>query len=561
MQDSLEAFTPQARLDQMRQRDPELDVSYGKTGKISRLRGLLSDPMTGDGQQVALDFFTANQSLLGMKDASSELSVIRAKTDERGWEVVKLQQIYKTLTVEGFQLVLSIDDQRQVRIVNCRNYMSGIVLNTEESVTSSWAISMVRAHLFVQKESGDGPTAVKLVYPYAGKTHLAWKVRLEAIEPLGEFIYYLDAHTGEILNHYNNMKFALNRMVWDAQAGEVDPNQAAPNAPSPTVLRRSEGGGATGDTDVNKVYDYSGDTYNYFNHANFGTMDSFDDAGIKVQSIVHWKPATDPAGWNNATCCGGTFPNLYARYGDGDGFTFGPLGRDKDIVAHEYGHGVTAFASNLIYQDEPGALNEALSDIYGVEIGKSSATDWAVGETAWTPGTPGDALRMMDNPPAQGQPDHMTSYVVTLDDHGGVHTNSGIPNKAAYLMAAGGTHYGITVTPLDGTLATSRTMMVRIFHRANTTYLTNSSQFNAAVLATQDAVEALFPGDAAKLATVTQAWLAVGLPVNTSPPPRPITVGTFFKPEQVPFGQDFLAIMLLFGCGSYALFKRSRGDA
>ena len=179
----------QRLLDQMRQQDPALDASWdARTGRLSRLSGKLSEPMPGSGQQVALDFFVANRSLLNMTDPYDELTVIKAKVDHRGWENIKLQQSYKGLLVEGSQLILSIDDQRQVRMVNSRHYIGGIDLNTEPAISSGIATSMVRAHIAVQKEDPYGPTTTKVVYPYAGNILLTWKVQLFAHEPVGDFI-------------------------------------------------------------------------------------------------------------------------------------------------------------------------------------------------------------------------------------------------------------------------------------------------------------------------------------------------------------------------------------
>ena len=193
----------QRLLDQMRQQDPALDASWdARTGRLSRLSGKLSEPMPGSGQQVALDFFVANRSLLNMTDPYDELTVIKAKVDHRGWENIKLQQSYKGLLVEGSQLILSIDDQRQVRMVNSRHYIGGIDLDTKPAISSGIATSMVRAHIAVQKEGPNGPTTTKVVYPYAGNILLAWKVQLFAHEPVGDFIYYIDAQTGAIINHY-----------------------------------------------------------------------------------------------------------------------------------------------------------------------------------------------------------------------------------------------------------------------------------------------------------------------------------------------------------------------
>lgn len=116
-------------------------------------------------------------------------------------------------------------------------------------------------------------------------------------------------------------------------------------------------------------------------------------------------------------------------YGDGDGRTFTALSGANDVVAHEITHGVTQETANLNYRNQSGALNESFSDVFGYFVDDE---DFLMGEDVYTPGQNGDALRSMSNPERFGQPSHMDDYVNTQSDNGGVHTNSGIPNKAAY---------------------------------------------------------------------------------------------------------------------------------
>ncbi|RXK17147.1 M4 family metallopeptidase, partial [Macrococcus sp. DPC7161] len=114
---------------------------------------------------------------------------------------------------------------------------------------------------------------------------------------------------------------------------------------------------------------------------------------------------------------------------DGDDVTFRPLAGGKDVVAHEITHGVTQETANLKYQGQSGALNESISDVFAYFIDNDDAT---IGEDVYTPNKAGDALRSMSNPNLYNQPATMSQYVNTTSDNGGVHTNSGIPNKIAY---------------------------------------------------------------------------------------------------------------------------------
>jgi len=123
-------------------------------------------------------------------------------------------------------------------------------------------------------------------------------------------------------------------------------------------------------------------------------------------------------------------------YGDGDGVEFRELSGDLDVVGHELSHGVTDATSDLIYQNESGALNEAFSDIIGTAI------EFHYGTGNWTIGEDIDILsngfRNMANPGEDGDPSHYADRYTGSSDNGGVHTNSGIANHWFYLLVNGG---------------------------------------------------------------------------------------------------------------------------
>jgi vibriolysin len=189
-----------------------------------------------------------------------------------------------------------------------------------------------------------------------------------------------------------------------------------------------------------------------------------------------------------------------------------------DVVGHELTHAVTDTSSDLVYANESGALNEAMSDIFGSSIesyrdGAVSANTWKVGEECWTPATAGDALRYMNDPALAGDYDYYPTRYTGTSDNGGVHTNSGIANLAFKLMVTGGTHpRGKTsnvVPALDANAYTSIQKGAAIFYRANTVYLTPGSTFSEARGATAQAAADLYGSAAAT--SVNEAWTAVGV--------------------------------------------------
>jgi Zn-dependent metalloprotease len=129
-----------------------------------------------------------------------------------------------------------------------------------------------------------------------------------------------------------------------------------------------------------------------------------------------------------------------------------------------------------------------------------------IGEDAYTPGTAGDALRYLDNTHRGSQPDHMSEYVNTTSDNGGVHTNSGIPNYAFYLLAKGGTHHlGGSMTGIGADAAAA------IFYKALTTYMTSSTDFAGARTATLNAAAALYGSTSTQYTAVQNAWGLCGV--------------------------------------------------
>ena len=208
----------------------------------------------------------------------------------------------------------------------------------------------------------------------------------------------------------------------------------------PGDVVRAEGAAPTGDAATDEAYDGLGATWALFHDA-YG-RDSLDGAGLALDATVHYGRDYDNAFWDGARMV----------FGDGDGTVFERFTIAVDVIGHELTHGVTEKAAGLVYQGQSGALNESVSDVFGSLVkqrvlGQDAASaDWLIGAGLFRPGVKGVALRSMRSPgtayddPVLGrdpQPATMADYVQTRDDNGGVHVNSGIPNRAFYLAATG----------------------------------------------------------------------------------------------------------------------------
>lgn len=202
------------------------------------------------------------------------------------------------------------------------------------------------------------------------------------------------------------------------------------------------------------------------------------------------------------------------------GVLFTALCEDADVVAHEFTHGVTQTSSKLIYNGESGALNEAMSDIFGAAVdrytGASREDTWLVGEDIYTPSKSGDALRVLSDPARQGDSDYWPTRYTGSDDNGGVHTNSGIANLAFYLLVEGGKHprgkTNVDVPKISAFFDKSLMTAIEIFYKANVACLTPQSNFEAARKCTE-----MHAG--AYVSNVAAAWDAVGVPGSTTPLP------------------------------------------
>jgi Zn-dependent metalloprotease len=234
-----------------------------------------------------------------------------------------------------------------------------------------------------------------------------------------------------------------------------------------------------------------------------------DNATPIAASLVHFSVGYNNAFWDPS--------NLVMVYGDGDGVQFNPL-VTLDIAGHEMTHGVTQFTAGLIYQGESGALNESWSDVVGAmlerDVRGETANTWKLAEEAYTPGTAGDALRYMDDPhlatnkgfTPDDDPDHYSERYTGASDNGGVHINSGISNKAFYLVAKGGNHHlGGTMVGIGADAA------AQIWFTALTSYMSSGTTFLGARLATSLAAQALYGSGSTQHQAVEKAWCLVGV--------------------------------------------------
>jgi hypothetical protein len=284
---------------------------------------------------------------------------------------------------------------------------------------------------------------------------------------------------------------------------------AANGTDLPGGLVRSAGDPASGDPAVDEAYVGVEASLALFSEV-YGRA-SYDGRGAPVIATVHYEKDYDNAFWDGQQLV----------FGDGDGRVFDRFTKPVDVLCHELTHAVTQLTANLTYQGQSGALNESMSDVFGSCLkqrlaGESPAdADWLIGEGLFLPSVQGRALRSMKEPgtayddPALGKDPQvatMDDFVVTGEDNGGVHINSGIPNKAFQLaaVALGGTSW-------EGA--------GRIWYAALTSGIGPDTDFAGFARATVEAAAAVSPE---AVEVVTRAWADVGVtPTATSAPAPP----------------------------------------
>ncbi len=459
------------------------------------------------------------------------------KDAESGTTHVKLVEKHNNIPVYGSDQTVTLDKENNVKA-----FFGQVIPNLEDKNIPTFAnISAEQAETIaktdIEKEIGavknyDGVKKDLYVYEKDGNYYLAYLVKASISKPApGYWHYFVDATNGNVIEKYNavdhitgfgygvlgakqSFEIAQDEKsgafhLFDGKRGKGVHTFDAENMDENLFNIFSQWFGHTGievesknkffddkaavDAHVNagKVYDYYKKTFN---------RNSFDDKGAKLISSVHVGESWNNAAWNG----------IQMMYGDGDGTTFVPLSAGLDVIGHELTHAVTEHTANLVYKNESGALNESLSDIMGVMVEKKS---WDLGADIYTPGKPGDALRSLKDPasipnplkPGEGYPDHYNKRYTGTADNGGVHINSSINNKAAYLVSDGGEHYGVKVTGVG------REATEKIYYRALTKYLTANSDFKMMRQAALQSAEDLYGKDSKAVQAVTKAYDAVGV--------------------------------------------------
>ena len=491
----------------------------------------------------------------------------RVETDPLGFTHEKFAQYYQGIRVEHADYTVHAKGGTAESISGDFEKISE--LNITPSLSASAALSRALAFVGAQKymwQDLDEETGLKqetnnsaasyypqgelvIVRPELGRRQaapnplvLAWKFNVYAQEPVSRAYLYVDARTGQVVAKDDIIKHTgATGTFATAYSGSRQINDGTTTGGY--FLREGLTRGLGIETynmkkgqQYSRAVDFVDADNNWtaaeYNNANFDNVagdaqmgaqctydywkavhgrNSYDNAGAKIKSYVHYGRSYENAYWNGSVM----------TYGDG-ATRFRPL-TALDVCGHEIGHAVCEKTANLTYSNESGAMNEGLSDIWGASIEAYSVANLGVTssgakpKSTWLIGEEIDkqqaALRSMSDPKSQGQPDYYLgiNWYTGTSDNGGVHTNSGVLNFWYYLIANGksGTNekgVSYTVTGLGLNAA------AKITFRMESVYMVASSTYAQARTYSLKAAADLDPtGANGYVTSVTNAWNAVGV--------------------------------------------------
>jgi len=402
--------------------------------------------------------------LFGVRDMSTSLTVKRESINGAGGPKVRFQQLSDGVPVIGGELNVNLDANHNLLSMNGRLMTKPRTFSIEPGVSAAsagrTALEAVSKWYGVDQGALRNLTPVLSIYdpqligPGTFPARLVWRTEVTptALTPIRELVL-IDAQSGVIALHFNQAPDAKVRYTYNSNGTDSVPGTLICSESSGDVCTN----GANPDADAAHLF--AGHTYNFYRSTH--GRDSVNNQGMSIVSSVNWN--------DGSSCPNAFWSGTQMIYCAG-------LSLADDVVAHELTHGVTDSESNLFYYYQSGAINESLSDAWGEFIDQTNGTGtdapanrWQIGEDAPILGV----IRNMADPTLFNDPDRMTSvfYYTGQNDNGGVHTNSGVNNKAVFLMTDGGSFNGQTITGLG------INKVAKIYYEAQTQLLTSGSDY------------------------------------------------------------------------------------
>jgi len=491
------------------------------------------------------DFLNSIASQTGINQPEQNFVIVNTQTDESGRQHIRLNQYFNQIPIYSSDVYVHLGNDKE--ILNGRFAQIDASFNCLPNISNEQAVNLATTQLKTFRKIATFNIEQQKLLDYtapvsnltiidnpasAGNYTLSYCVKIRP-NMIDEWIYFVDAKTGEIINKYNNTQFDgtttstatdLNgvtqtfntllsnnvyKMVdiaedmYNASKGEgyimtLDAQNSSPLSLSFAQITSTDNTWSNA-TAVSAHFNSTMTCRYYYNTMNRKSLNGKSGNIISFINVTNEDGTSmENAFWNGKN----------AFYGNG-GTGFKPLAGALDVAAHELTHGVITNTANLDYINQSGAINESLADIFGCMVERKN---WTIGEQiVKAQYFPSGALRDLSNPHNGGkqgdmywQPNHTSEMYTGTDDNGGVHTNSGITNFAYYKYA--------TVVSKDSA--------EQVFYKALCLYLTKSAQFIDLRLATKQAAKDLFGDNSREVTELDKAFDAVGIyeeqPTNAS---------------------------------------------
>lgn len=514
------------------------------------LSGELSDKKV-PGESSATKFLQENKDIFGIDNVKEELKVVEVNKDDIGDTFVKFAQVIEGTEVHNSLINVHYDKNGVIVSVN-GNLEENKEITTlgSKDISPEEAIKIAKSQ-FEFKKLKKTPKAEKLVITEDGVNYEVYKINIFFMEPtIGCYNVYVEVNSGKVIKTENKIRYntpvtgtgidvlgktrELKLSEAEGKYGMLDLTNEATEAIATYDAKNSFGDEIEVFLVSNTTKEFTAEEHKapvsaHYNadkvidfYKNLFNRNSIDNKGMAIESITHLG-----SNYNNAFWAGDVM-----FYGDGDGKEFTYLSGDLDVVGHEMTHGLVEYTAGLVYEYQPGALDESMADVFGVLISsynkynvanggtwKFDPADWVVGDDIYTPNIQGDALRSLKDPTLYGQPAHMNDYLnlpnTEEGDNGGVHDNSGIPNKAAYNIAS---NIGMDKT-------------ARIYYRALTQYMHPDTNFQQAAYCLVQAAADLYGKGSNEITAIKNSFASTGVaykgqkPVISGATAKNVTVG------------------------------------
>ncbi|MBI5016411.1 MAG: M4 family metallopeptidase [Deltaproteobacteria bacterium] len=497
--------------------------------------GVRGEDRSPASERRAREFLSDHRRLFRLTDPDAELRLVKAQVDEASLSHLRFEQRYRGVPFWAREVIVHLDAQGLVYLVQGQTVPTPEGLDVVPVITAAAAVEAACDHLGL----GGAPLAeepgVDLVFFVTERGTPSLAYRIEVVPgPAQSWTFFVDAGTGAVLKQLTNLRYGQmvpasgldlgGRLVtfraWldDGVYYLLDPTRPRTDTPdedplgtaasavgtgflvvgdagnklddSAVTIARSESASGPWDPAAVSAMVSLARVSDYFLRT-FGRA-GYDGAGMSIRAAVHFGDAYANAFWNSKS--------QFLNFGDGDAtFLENPAGC-LDVVAHEFAHAVTEHSTNLVYEGQSGALNESYSDFFAAMVDRD---DWTMGEGCVLV-EPGFVRDMADPHRSLGwQPAKLDEYQRSRNDEegdwGGVHANSGISNRAGYLLAQ-----GLASGGSDG-----RDRAEKIVFKGLTDYLTPAATFLDARNAWAQAAGDLY--GPAEVAVANAAWEAVNV--------------------------------------------------